>query len=69
MYPPEPKVIYRDVFVPQPAPLPPPPPPAFTQETQQTQIPEYEPRKPASTSLRLDTELPDGIQETRPEGM
>jgi hypothetical protein len=79
LYPPEPKVIYRDVpvmqqYVPpqqaQPLFTPPPPQngPALTQKPQEVQLPEYEPRKPASTSLRMDTELPPGIQETRPPG-
>jgi hypothetical protein len=80
LYPPEPKVIYRDVPV-YSQPPPPPPPvaqtplfpvaqngPALTQPKQEVQLPEYEPRKPASTSLRMDTELPPGIQETRPPG-
>lgn len=80
MYPPEPKIIYQQVPVYQP----PPPvvqqqplfPPttstqatALRQDTQEIQLPEYEPRKPASTSLRLDTELPPGLQETRPDGI
>jgi len=84
MYPPEPKVIYREVPIRQQAPpmMPPPPvfppmqppvsqapPPAFTQEKQEIQLPEYEPRKPASDSLRLDPELPAGLQETRPPGL
>jgi len=82
MYPPEPKIVYREVHVPAPAPPPqifptitPPSLPqvqngtvAFTDQKQEVQLPEYEPRKPASTSLRLDTELPPGIQETRPPG-
>jgi len=85
LYPPEPKVVYRNVPVYQPAPVQAPlqPPvhpetqplfpskqngPALTQNTQEVQLPEYEPRKPASTSVRLDAELPLGIQETRPEG-
>jgi hypothetical protein len=76
IYPPEPKVVYRDVpqYITAPPQQPPPPPPqqqnglAFTQPTQDIQLPEYEPRKPASTSLRMDTELPSGIQETRPPG-
>ena len=86
MYPPEPKVVYRDVPVYQqapsaPAPVMPPPPsfppmqppaqngPTFTQTQQEVQLPEYEPRKPASTSLRVDPELPAGLQETRPDGI
>jgi hypothetical protein len=75
LYPPEPKVIYRDVHVPVVQQAPPPPlfsspqnGPALTQPPVEVQLPEYEPRKPASTSLRLDTELPPGIQETRPPG-
>jgi hypothetical protein len=77
LYPPEPKIVYRDVpvvqqqYIPPPQPqqvLPQPPPIVLTQPTQEVQLPEYEPRKPASTSLRMDTELPPGIQETRPAG-
>jgi len=97
MYPPEPKVIYRDVPVhaaplsaPQMAPLMAPInlplsvpvsppvsvplsaslPPVLTQQTQEVQLPEYEPRStPSSTSLRLDSGFPDGLQETRPPGV
>jgi hypothetical protein len=84
MYPPEPKIVYRDVPVFHQAPPPPqvmPPPPSFpplqpptqngptfTQTQQEIQLPEYEPRKPTSTSLRVDPELPAGLQETRPDG-
>lgn len=89
LYPPEPKVIYRDVpaqapqqpYVPQfltptPPPIPPivpsmpPPPPVFTQPEKEAQVdlPEYDIRKSASSSLRLDAGLPDGLQETRPPG-
>ena len=81
LYPPEPKIVYRDVPVMQqyiPPPQAPvqqalftPPPqngPALTQTPQEVQLPEYEPRKPASTSIRMDPELPLGIQETRPPG-
>lgn len=80
LYPPEPKIIYRDVPViqqppPSPQMMPPIQPPAqpqngptFTQTQQEVQLPEYEPRKPASTSLRVDPELPIGLQETRPDG-
>jgi len=92
MYPPEPKVIYRDVPVHVQQPLAPPPPPmvqfapppqgqappppiktrdesTLSETTPNIQLPEYEPRKPASVSLRLDSELPAGIQETRPDGL
>ena len=101
MYPPEPKVVYREVPVHIQAPAPPPnlpfsigapptatlsqnmpsglpttqPPPmeqkpAFTESTQDIQLPDYEPRStPSSTSLRLDSGLPDGLQETRPPGI
>ena len=83
LYPPEPKIIYRDVPVQQYVQQAPPPPtqplfpsvqppaqngPTLTQTVPEVQLPEYEPRKPASTSVRLDLELPAGIQETRPPG-
>ena len=81
LYPPEPRVVYRDVPVMQPqvsqflsqplvAPTQPPPPPVFTQpeKVQQVDLPEYDIRKSSSTSSRLDTGLPDGLQETRPPG-
>ena len=86
LYPPEPKIVYRDVPVMQQQYAPQAPvqvaqvpqvpqvvtqqqaPAVFTQPPQEVQLPEYEPRKPASTSLRMDTELPPGIQETRPPG-
>jgi hypothetical protein len=70
MYPPEPRVIYRDRPVQYVAP---PPPvqqngPALTEVKQEVKLPEYEPRKATSDSLRVDPELPAGLQETRPEG-
>ena len=75
LYPPEPKIIYRDSvqYVQSPAPLAQPAPPqhvapVLTQNVPEVQLPEYEPRKPASTSVRMDPELPAGIQETRPPG-
>jgi hypothetical protein len=79
LYPPEPRIVYRDVpIVQQPQYVPQvqeqahvaalPPLAVFTQPKEEVQLPEYEPRKPASTSLRMDTELPAGIQETRPQG-
>lgn len=71
IYPPEPKIIYQQVPIYQPPPpqvMTTPPPPALTQTQQEVQLPEYEPRKPASTSLRVDPELPVGLQETRPDG-
>ena len=76
MYPPEPKVIYREA--PPPVPqmhsqiyIPPPiQPQVLTQPPpQEVKLPEYEPRnQPTSTSLRVDPELPAGLQETRPDG-
>ena len=78
LYPPEPKIIYRDVpiqqYVQQPPQVTQPLFPAvqngptLTQTPPEVQLPEYEPRKPASTSVRMDPELPAGIQETRPPG-
>lgn len=78
MYPPEARVIYREVPPPPPVPqmhsqiyIPPPvQSQVLTQPPQQeVKLPEYEPRsQPASTSLRVDPELPAGLQETRPNG-
>jgi len=62
-------------YTPPPPGLPPPPAiktrdeSTLSQTTTDIQLPEYEPRKPASVSLRLDSELPSGIQETRPDGL
>lgn len=67
MYPPEPRIIYREVPVVMPAKHQ--EQPVLTQPPQEVQLPEYEPRKPASDSLRMDAELPAGIQETRPPGL
>jgi hypothetical protein len=78
MHPPEPRIIYRDA----PVQMPPPPPQmqaqvyippqttsALTQPPmQEVKLPEYEPRQSTSSSLRMDPELPPGIQETRPDG-
>ena len=65
MTPPEPKVIYREVMVPQP----PAPKVTFTEPpVTEVKLPEYEPRQQASDSLRVDPELPVGITETRPPG-
>ena len=73
LYPPEPKIIYRDVPVQQRVQFTEPviqqaPPIVLTQAPPSIQLPEYEPRKSASDSLRLDPELPAGLQETRPSG-
>jgi hypothetical protein len=61
LIPPEPRIIYREV---------PAPKVTFTEPPtiQQVSLPEYEPRQQASDSLRLDPQLPPGIQETRPPG-
>jgi hypothetical protein len=65
MTPPEPKVIYREIMVPQP----PAPKVTFTEPpVTEVKLPEYEPRQQASDSLRVDPELPAGITETRPPG-
>jgi hypothetical protein len=68
LVPPEPRIIYREVPVMQQAP---PPKVTFTEppiQQQEVKLPEYEPRQQASDSLRLDPQLPPGIQETRPPG-
>ena len=66
MYPPEPRIIYREVptYVspPQQTSLP-------EQPSQEVKIPEYEPREQISGGLRLDPQLPPGLKETRPEGL
>ena len=70
LYPPEPRIIYRDSpirYVQAPAPLE-QNGPVLTQQPQEIKLPEYEPRAAATTSLRVDPELPAGIQETRPPG-
>jgi hypothetical protein len=70
-------VVQQQLFPPTTA-IPPPqippqfvqPPPALTERKEEVQLPEYEPRStPSSTSLRLDSGLPDGLQETRPPGI
>jgi hypothetical protein len=64
--PPQPKIIYREVPVPQ-APIQ--PQVTFTEPpVSEVKLPEYEPRQQASDSLRVDPELPIGLQETRPPG-
>lgn len=93
LYPPEPKIIYRDVPAQQPVqqnlpvqmplftpvinhelPILPlvsqtqPQLPVLTETKQDIQLPEYDIRKSASGSSRLDSVLPDSIQETRPPG-
>uniref|UniRef100_A0A6C0CT98 Uncharacterized protein n=1 Tax=viral metagenome TaxID=1070528 RepID=A0A6C0CT98_9ZZZZ len=66
MTPPQPRIIYREVPVPQ-APLQ--PQVTFTEPpVSEVKLPEYEPRQQASDSLRVDPQLPPGIQETRPPG-
>ena len=70
LVPPEPRIIYREVPVMQPRPIP-TPVVTFTEppiQQQEVKLPEYEPRQQASDSLRMDPQLPPGIQETRPPG-
>jgi hypothetical protein len=63
VYPPEPRIIYREVPVyAQPTSLP-------EQPVQEVKVPEYEPREQISGGLRLDPQLPPGLKETRPEGL
>ena len=69
-----PKVIYREVHVsPSSMTTVPPPPPVITKEPvfseqaeEQVRLPEYEPRQQTSTALRMDPQLPPGLQETNP---
>jgi hypothetical protein len=66
MTPPQPKIIYREVPMPQ---APVQPQVTFTEPpVSEGKLPEYEPRQQASDSLRVDPELPIGLQETRPPG-
>jgi len=66
MTPPQPRIIYRDVPVPQ---APPQPKVTFTEPpVAEVKLPEYEPRQQATDGLRLDVQLPAGITETRPPG-
>lgn len=85
LYPPEPQIIYRNVPVQVQAPPPPPPvhspflqqgppqlpknEPAFTQPAQEVKLPEYEPRSSTSDSLRVDTQLPAGLQTVNPRDL
>jgi len=66
MTPPEPRIVYREVMVPQPQEAP---KVTFTEPpVTEVKLPEYEPRQQTSDSLRVDPELPAGITETRPPG-
>jgi hypothetical protein len=68
MNPPQPKVIYREIMVPQPQ-VQAAPEVTFTEPPPvEVKLPDYEPRQQASDSLRLDPQLPPGIAETRPPG-
>lgn len=68
MTPPQPKIIYREVQVPQ-APVQAPTVTFTEPPVSEVKLPEYEPRQqPTSDSLRLDAQLPAGITETRPPG-
>jgi hypothetical protein len=67
--PPQPKIIYREVPMPQAPQAPLQPQVTFTEPpVSEVKLPEYEPRQQASDSLRLDAQLPAGLQETRPPG-
>jgi len=67
MTPPQPRIIYRDVPVPQAPPSQ--PKVTFTEPpVAEVKLPEYEPRQQATDGLRLDVQLPPGITETRPPG-
>ena len=69
MTPPQPRVIYRDIMVPQAVAQQAAPKVTFTEPpVTEVKLPEYEPRQQASDSLRVDPELPSGITETRPPG-
>jgi len=85
MYPPAPQIIYRDVPVPVQAVAPPPtdlpflaqsqPPifpknePTLTQAAQEVKLPEYDPRKSDSDTVRGDNKLPPGLQAVNPRDL
>jgi hypothetical protein len=81
MYPPPPQIIYRDVPVYQQQvqqQVQQQSPPQHQQEnhvafteppSEQISLPQYEPRQSATTSSRMDPELPPGLKETRPDGI
>ena len=68
MTPPEPRIIYREVPVQGPVQAQAPTVTFTEPPVTEVKLPEYEPRQQASDSLRLDTQLPAGITETRPPG-
>lgn len=43
--------------------------PALTQSTQELKLPEYEPRNSTSDSIRVDTQLPAGLQTVNPRDL
>ena len=43
--------------------------PTLTQQTQELKLPEYEPRQSTSDSLRVDTQLPSGLQTVNPRDL
>ena len=67
MNPPQPRIIYREVQVPQ-APVQAPTVTFTEPPVSEVKLPEYEPRQQASDSLRMDAQLQPGITETRPPG-
>ena len=68
MNPPQPRIIYREVPVQAPVQVQAPTVTFTEPPVTEVKLPEYEPRQQASDSLRLDTQLPAGITETRPPG-
>jgi hypothetical protein len=43
--------------------------PALTQQTQEVKLPEYDPRKSDSETIRGDTKLPPGLQAVNPRDL
>jgi hypothetical protein len=68
MNPPQPRIIYREVPVQAPVQAQVPTVTFTEPPVTEVKLPEYEPRQQTSDSLRLDTQLPPGITETRPPG-
>ncbi len=67
--PPPPQPPVHSPFLQQGPPQLPKNEPALTQQTQEVKLPEYEPRSSTSDSLRVDTELPAGLQTVNPRDL
>jgi len=67
--PPPPPPPVHSPFLQQGPPQPMKNEPALTQPTQELKLPEYEPRNSTSDSIRVDTQLPAGLQTVNPRDL